>query len=1323
MYNLFHKKTTVLTFIATCLLTYSALMAEPVRLEQTQKVTNTFLKTLNTRHQKGTMLLSTKAKATTESEASTLSGFRQIRDDDGTILAYISELEPYGFIALSADTDITPIIAYSSESPFPSDDDTTNPLYRMLKEDMKLRLKAIEKNKESSRIQNNNLWNLYSSGESSEDQVFQQWPPENTTSTGGWLETAWYQWEPYSNFCPIDPVDGNRCVTGCIATAIAQIINYHGQCNVYFDQDDSYSTYSCIDIDADSDKYDFPSFEQLNEYLADLRIKYSRQEDPNDTDAAALNFACGIATEMEYSSEGSGASAFYAQEALINKFGFHSANLIGSLSTDYLYVLQENIINGIPAVVCMAPSDGFGGHAVVCDGYNTNSEYHLNFGWSLLYPEPITGVWYNLPTDLMSDLCIVDQVILEIHPVPPGIDIDLTSSIIYSIPGQESEPVAIFIKNNSVQNMSINSISCPEGFLISRDDENYTNQIDSFVIERPGQEALINVKFCPGEAGGYYGTLTINYGQNNTKKVILKGCSLSGGTEIQQGDVYGFWTQDQSPYFIHGDVNIPEDEYLVVDPGVKVIFVGPYSMTIGENALLIAEGSENEPIEFTAWNKDIGWTGMRFINSGDDDILSHCSISYAKKGVEIITLADYYYDELIEEDIYGGALYCFGSSPTIANCKITNNTGDIAGAIYIVHGYPIISNTLIANNASMGGAPQCGGIYKAGLGTPEIKNCTIVNNLPGGVYVSERDGIDITNTIIWGNDRFQIQKDICVAEVTYCDVQGGFPGQGNIDVDPCFFDPSPAVGTDYDGLTANWTLRNSSQCINSGKEIQIPDIDLAGNPRVYSNIVDLGAYENQSELPLITTVSSIDAGCINIAAETAANFDITNTGELDLTIESISILDSNEVFSIVTPIEEHILTPGDSVQAQIKFSPTEEKKYTGALHINSTSSNAPVKPITLRGIGASGTIVPGGEVSGSWAKANSPYTITGNIYIPRDQTLNIEPGVVIQFAGHFGLTSGYRATLRAIGLETENIVFTPMDIEEGWLGIHFINSGDDDILKYCTIEHSNKPRLKASVYNDTLGGGILCCGSYDAEPGYMVASSPTIDHCLISSNYAYVGGAILCIDSSEAQITHNTIIDNSATYGGGGIYIEDASPLISNNIIAHNSAGDSGGIITWYATSQIINNTIVHNRPNGLHLGPSPWSFDIPLVQNNIIWQNEMYISEYVYAEDYEISYNNIQGGFIIENSLNGSEPYEGECNIDTNPLFADPQNRNYHLKSEAGRWDPINQIWQLDDVTSPCIDTGNPYSSVESEALPNGSIINMGAYGGTNQASKSSVN
>jgi len=71
-------------------------------------------------------------------------------------------------------------------------------------------------------------------------------------------------------------------------------------------------------------------------------------------------------------------------------------------------------------------------------------------------------------------------------------------------------------------------------------------------------------------------------------------------------------------------------------------------------------------------------------------------------------------------------------------------------------------------------------------------------------------------------------------------------------------------------------------------------------------------------------------------------------------------------------------------------------------------------------------------------------------------------------------------------------------------------------------------------------------------------------------------------------------------------------------------------------------------------------------------------------------------------------------------PCFADVDNGDYHLKSQAGRWDASEGRWVKDDTTSPCIDAGDPMTPIGREPFPNGGIINMGFYGGTTEASKS---
>jgi hypothetical protein len=79
-----------------------------------------------------------------------------------------------------------------------------------------------------------------------------------------------------------------------------------------------------------------------------------------------------------------------------------------------------------------------------------------------------------------------------------------------------------------------------------------------------------------------------------------------------------------------------------------------------------------------------------------------------------------------------------------------------------------------------------------------------------------------------------------------------------------------------------------------------------------------------------------------------------------------------------------------------------------------------------------------------------------------------------------------------------------------------------------------------------------------------------------------------------------------------------------------------------------------------------------------------------------------------------------GRGNIAQAPLFADPAAKDFHLKSEYGRWVPAKSEWVKDDVTSSCIDAGSPADPYEAEPPPNGGRVNIGACGNTPEASRS---
>ena len=238
---------------------------------------------------------------------------------------------------------------------------------------------------------------------------------------------------------------------------------------------------------------------------------------------------------------------------------------------------------------------------------------------------------------------------------------------------------------------------------------------------------------------------------------------------------------------------------------------------------------------------------------------------------------------------------------------------------------------------------------------------------------------------------------------------------------------------------------------------------------------------------------------------------------------------------------------------------------------------------------------------------------------------------------------------------------------------------------------------------------IDCQGTQtDRHQGFLFNKGESAQSILagmtITNAYGYYGGAISCTTNSSPTISKCVFKDNKAVKGGGGLYNVSGSPLVTNCIFIGNSAENGGGLYNS-SNARIVNCTFTNNSTTtggGIHNQSGALT-----LTNCILWNNtpsEIYIK----AGTVSTSYSDIQGGF------------EGEGNIDVDPLFADADNGDYHLKSQAGRWDPNSESWVFDDVTSPCIDAGDPSSPVGDEAEPNGSRINIGAYGGTPEASKS---
>jgi hypothetical protein len=199
----------------------SPLFAKPVTVDQVRKVAGTFLTAENMRAEKQLKTLATKEIQKESPKEFIIAGLKEIRGDKGRLLAYITELEPEGFIITSADTDISPILGYSFKGEFPYEDSKQNVLLHLVQWDVEGRLKALDTGSKqqftASATSSSELWNQYASANEGliEDlSSSTQWPAPywcptcghrqpnagacaqcgtTTQQEDGWITTIWHQ--------------------------------------------------------------------------------------------------------------------------------------------------------------------------------------------------------------------------------------------------------------------------------------------------------------------------------------------------------------------------------------------------------------------------------------------------------------------------------------------------------------------------------------------------------------------------------------------------------------------------------------------------------------------------------------------------------------------------------------------------------------------------------------------------------------------------------------------------------------------------------------------------------------------------------------------------------------------------------------------------------------------------------------------------------------------------------------------------------------------------------------------------------------------------
>lgn len=300
-------------------------------------------------------------------------------ETDNTVDFYVFNITPGpGFVIVSADDMITPVIAYSTTSNFESDLNKTG-VVDWMKHAGEHIYKGIQQNIPAT-AQISSLWSAYNSGQKPAGM--------KSTVVAPLIYTEWNQ-EPYYNaYCPAE--SGVKTVTGCVATTMAQIMKFW-----------SYpargtGAYSYTDSTANGYSNNIGT---LSANFGDSTYNWTAMPisiSSNNYAIASLMVQCGISVGMDYGTDaqnGSGAEVLSAsawggpsaQNAYISYFSYNPNTINGVFessynATDWFNLMKTDLDAGRP-IQYVGEDPTAGGHTWVCDGYDGNDFLHMNWGW------------------------------------------------------------------------------------------------------------------------------------------------------------------------------------------------------------------------------------------------------------------------------------------------------------------------------------------------------------------------------------------------------------------------------------------------------------------------------------------------------------------------------------------------------------------------------------------------------------------------------------------------------------------------------------------------------------------------------------------------------------------------------------------------------------------------------------------------------------------------------------------------------------------------------------------------------------------------------
>ena len=286
-----------------------------------------------------------------------------------------------GYVIMAADDCVTPILGYSYENNF--DDGELPPNFKAWLDNYAAQIDEATAIKLNATDEIRADWECLRLGK--------PLPNKSDKAVAPLVQTKWSQSPYYNDLCPYDYNVNQRAVTGCVATAMAQVMKYwsypeHGYGNHSY-VPSSHPEYGTLYVDFSAVNYQWSAM--------------TNTVNGTNNAVATLMYHCGVSVDMMYGTTvypDAGSAAYIidygggracAETALKTYFDYKSS-LHGVKKNDYsdaqwIEILKNELDNSRPMMYGGFSSSG--GHAFVCDGYNANNYFHFNWGWGGSYDD------------------------------------------------------------------------------------------------------------------------------------------------------------------------------------------------------------------------------------------------------------------------------------------------------------------------------------------------------------------------------------------------------------------------------------------------------------------------------------------------------------------------------------------------------------------------------------------------------------------------------------------------------------------------------------------------------------------------------------------------------------------------------------------------------------------------------------------------------------------------------------------------------------------------------------------------------------------------